>query len=546
MRVAGSPLLASYSVMRTKKIFRYALGSLALSHVARLALRYGFSADTAPQRRLSMELCGGHSNQIFSVVFGLLLAQRMKLSPILPNVTSDGLVSQRSRSLAFGELFDTPHFVKHIETSTPIRFAARRLSATPSSHVYCRSSDTWGVCKQLIVKNPAADVLIGCSFGKPLWTPEVFEGYEHVTLDILSAFRPSKTLLFHADAIQRALSTHANASFIFLHLRVEDDWIEHCNSLENVLYSTGCWTSTRGALSKVKDMRLATDWPIYVAFDTINTHMWHKEEIQVAKTEVGLLNRMSVRETVYNTPAHIGREALAVIDHELAERSSIFFGNSVSSFSALILLTRASRVKPAVQYNRGGIPSSIDLPVHRLPWVFVASDFDSVTAAIQQVQFARKGGFIPYCIVTNDTQAYATVLKKAGVQILVDSRSTPRLHLIAHLWEFEKLRMHNYVVFTNGAFKTTSWIKLPRFCYNRRSILFHGERMNRNMKVDALIFIYLPFMRRRGPSLLLWLQKAVLDPSTNNLLRVYFESEIVKRQQDMISEDLRGFSVIVD
>ena len=50
-------------------------------------------------------------------------------------------------------------------------------------------------------------------------------------------------------------------------------------------------------------------------------------------------------------------------------------GNSVATFSALMILERRLLGHYAAQYNGGNIPIAAMFPLYRAPWVFAYSDF---------------------------------------------------------------------------------------------------------------------------------------------------------------------------
>jgi hypothetical protein len=110
--------------------------------------------------------------------------------------------------------------------------------------------------------------MLGCPFGRELWSSGVFTQHEKMALDIMDSFRTSSVLSRPVDFFFSELSSRfKSSSFVFVHLRVEDDWLRHCESLLGILHATGCGTSIRSVVSRIDEMELPKTLPLYFAYD---------------------------------------------------------------------------------------------------------------------------------------------------------------------------------------------------------------------------------------------------------------------------------------
>ena len=120
------------------------------------------------------------------------------------------------------------------------------------------------------------------------------------------------------------------------------------------------------------------------------------------------------------------REQLACVDYYIALKSKQFIGNSVSSFSAMLLLERQRQGAWASHYNGGNIPMSLALPLYRLPWVFTYNSWSSkynymLKAAVRSALYHDT--FKPYCLFAGNQAAPIVAWMKVGVsfRLLISS-----------------------------------------------------------------------------------------------------------------------------
>ena len=123
----------------------------------------------------------------------------------------------------------------------------------------------------------------------------------------------------------------------------------------------------------------------------------------------------------YLFPAHtLSREEAACVEYHIALASQKFVGNSVSSFSALLILERQRAAAWAAYYNGGNIPMSAAVPLYKLPWVFTFNSWSAkydymLKAAVRSA--AAMGGktLIPYCLFGGDDSSPIAVWLKVSL-----------------------------------------------------------------------------------------------------------------------------------
>ncbi|EFN52174.1 expressed protein [Chlorella variabilis] len=117
-------------------------------------------------------------------------------------------------------------------------------------------------------------------------------------------------------------------------------------------------------------------------------------------------------------------DGTAPVDYYLALGCQQFVGNSVSVFSALLIMERWHAGRFATYYNGGNIPLEAFMPLYQMPWVFTYNDWSAGTEYDYMVKAAVTSGIEvarmkPYCMYSGSTSAemYQWFLSK-GVTII--------------------------------------------------------------------------------------------------------------------------------
>lgn len=114
------------------------------------------------------------------------------------------------------------------------------------------------------------------------------------------------------------------------------------------------------------------------------------------------------------------------IDYYLGLRCYQFVGNSVSTFSAMLILERWQAGKFAAYYNEGNFPLERFLPLYRMPWVFTYNDWSAGTAYDEMVKVAVRSAIYmarmkPFCMYSGSTVSpmYAWLVQQGVTMIRV-------------------------------------------------------------------------------------------------------------------------------
>uniref|UniRef100_A0A7S1XX08 Nucleotide-diphospho-sugar transferase domain-containing protein n=1 Tax=Phaeomonas parva TaxID=124430 RepID=A0A7S1XX08_9STRA len=236
-----------------------------------------------------------------------------------------------------------------------------------------------------------------------------------------------------------------------LHLRAEEDWQHHCEAwmgLRDGYHRDNCMNNTMLVHNVLLSEGVHPGVPLYIATGLT------RAELSAVRIEgplgspglVGLqplfeLFTVALKEDVIDLHpswATEQREFYAAVDYELAQGSRTFVGNSVSSFSAFIIIDRYRHSRPSLHYNGGNIPlaedfvkpvKSLSVPTLRQPlkWVFAlnvnnASDVSNTfweMTKVAVISAKRQTDLVAVCVTTAPpTSPVAQWLVGHGVRVI--------------------------------------------------------------------------------------------------------------------------------
>ena len=339
-----------------------------------LVVGYWYStvlADPA-NKVMKFEVCGGLTNQRIALMQGILLAAmtgRKVVLPLLKTSYRNDLTELVEMETIYDvdylirELKDLVEIVKEreIELSAPWLSAHINEMGLPISH--------W----ETIFKY-YGPIHADCAFN----SVSVLKSPKHRGL----LWRISDALRFHpqfhsaADAIIEKLPKE----YIALHYRVENDWVEHCKTWKG---GTNCFSNTDN-IANTFLLNHVPPLPVYVAGFLQDEHIrklntLRENHVIIDKSSfIPLINSHLPSIVVKENEKEKVRDLMAIIDFLICQKSSYFVGNSVSTFSAFIELSRHGRGEESFHYNgQSFIPLANYIPpqpmikrLKRLKWVF--------------------------------------------------------------------------------------------------------------------------------------------------------------------------------
>ena len=395
---------------------------------------------------LSFKVCGGLTNQRISIVQGLMMAYLMNVTVVLPPLNANGEqdpkagYKERSRKhlVPFGRFFYRDLTVARLQrvgirvarqdnVFRAIPPANRAATKVNNRNMHFREVQTLGVLAAAAGKTLiAAD----CAFFS---VKVVGHHLRHLFWAIDGALTFSPWIQSAADLAVQQLHAITGGGrhgatdhgFNALHLRNEADWLDHCAQWENKAAGRdNCMTNTDQLPNVLTIENVPTSVPLFIAGGHNGSSLNNARDVaKLWAAGYKLINKDElIPEMLANISYAAGRDLLAAVDYAISGFADTFVGNSVSTFSAFIMLERERRCatsnRPArcrgFHYNGGSIPLR-DVLFHgysppqsqqrRLKWVFTLTQGASPefieaarTAVVSMSQHTR---LVPVCIMSS-------------------------------------------------------------------------------------------------------------------------------------------------
>eukprot|EP00798_Chlamydomonas_sp_ICE-L_P007680 gene7680-840_t len=234
---------------------------------------------TQEQQTLKFDVCNGMSNQRLSMLYGVILAYELGRTPVLPSFLLSGVQWTAENSVSgvkipMEDIYDVAHFRDSLEL---VGISTLTDQEAPRNSQYVQASiiKMVDLVEDLARFRGSKHLKVGCPLFK--LPPSYFTGANsRIMLKTLQGLRPAPRIQSTVAKIVKELRARSPMKrFNFLHLRVEQDWVLHCErnysakKIEQVLQS----------------LHVKNEDPIYVA------SFW--EQVDPA-TERLLLDRMKV------------------------------------------------------------------------------------------------------------------------------------------------------------------------------------------------------------------------------------------------------------
>ena len=355
-------------------------------------------------RTLSFQTCNGFANQRISLVLGIVLAKELQRHVLLPGFILNGVQMDASVTVAG----PTVPLQRAYDTRLLRQALARHglkafLGADPTPPASC--AQVGQPCLQRLREKTqdAGHVSFGCVFAEQIVGPQIVANHEALVKDVLRSLQPSDRLSAVVDRMARLLGFVSQApGFNLLHIRAEEDWIRHCRgwaSLRDGIVRDNCMNNTFALGGALASKGFPRDVPLYV------TSHWPLVEGPVRDSVLASVAASGydyVTDTTIYPGVELEREERALVNYYLGLRANMTMGNSVATFSALMILERRLQGRYATHYNGGNIPLLDFLPLGRFPWVFLYNDRTRTDyaylarAAVRSA--ARAGGVAPFCL----------------------------------------------------------------------------------------------------------------------------------------------------
>jgi hypothetical protein len=532
-------------------------------------------------RSLSFQVCNGFTNQRLSIVYAAIIAKETGRSLRLPRLLLDGTQHDTSRAATlinsdateFRTFYDVKVFTRGMKTAGVRVLDMDSALFSPSDKV---------------VRVPSKDLQTLLGFGDgcpyrnathlsiecPLFKLDLAVVGQHRELieNVLASLVPAPAQRAKIDQLKVSLSKSGH--YNFLHLRVERDWINHCKTwvsdrgvcvAEEVIRAIGQHLDLKG-VSRGTLLYVACDLPA-AETDLLNAAM--KSLKAMGYKKVTLQGRPKEGRSTKGRKSSGGssssREIRAMEAYYLGMDSEKYIGNSVSTFSALLLLERQNQNRWSTYYNMGGIPLMDMLPFFRMPWVFTFNgespgfDYMAKSAVLSAIHI---GQLIPYCIYMGHRgdEMYQW-LKRKGVHVVLhdpswkvnivqkydEAKEFAKIaatyesitSLVATFMRFEipiihALYQYNYVLYTDIDVLFLEKIHLHSFPPELPKALVMSHEVDYKFPCNAGVILYnLPYMRQSYNDLITFAMHAPglhfgdkYGPADQGALNQFYEREL--------------------
>ncbi|KAL4423983.1 hypothetical protein ABPG75_001284 [Micractinium tetrahymenae] len=584
---------------------------------------------------LSFDLCGGFAAQRAALVSGLALAAELNRTLVLPRLLVDG----GQRRVPFSQLHDADAFA-----------AALLAQGLPSTAEPPAPADTAAV--RLDRRYDYMSVLVGAAAGRrhvrvdcPLAKvpPDLVAKHEGLVLAALGALQPVARLQevvarwaagqaahsagmlalrsaanhvahptqFPASpppcpaplarlsarcrAQQRLQGLSGAEAYSVLHLRAERDWVQHCAEWEGTADGTvrdNCLNNTASVGDQLVLHNVDKQLPLLLLAGAGEADA---ELLQGALSNLQSHNFQLARweEAVGEDGPALTPDEAALVGYSLALGARQFAGNSVSVFSALLVLQRWRADAFATYYNGGNIPLEALLPLYPMPWVFTYNDWSAGTEYEYMVRAAvtsaiEAAHMKPYCMYSgSEASPMHKWFVKKGVRII---RHDPawkealikegRRHrdkyseLYSHLYRtdgalvgaFQRIDIpilsefdqYNYVLFTDCDVFFRKRMRLLDWGTPLPAAIGMGfERFETFPYNDGVMLWNMPYMRLTNAAFVAWILNQTnglyfpgYGPVDQGAFNQYYEGQvkgrpISKNLNSMIYHDFRPDALII-
>jgi hypothetical protein len=328
------------------------------------------------RRMLRFETCGGFTNQRIALVTGILIGRTVGRTVVMPSQLNANGVQRPAGGYRENRetLVNFSRFYDHEATTAALAELGIDVASTTSEVDEDGSSLTVDVMQKLHgsawyleqLWSSARVVRLSCTFLAMLITPgQVLDDYWLIDQALVPAeqIRSSADLVL-ASLQQRSVERGASGEFNALHLRNEPDWSDHCKlweSHEGDAPRDNCKTNTEQLDKVFATEDVATMPPLYIAGQLQASELEQVPELAVLMKGSqyvlpSAMYNLIVKAMIMDLGAghEKERDLLAAVDYAVAAKAHTFVGNSVSTFSAHLLMGRR-HAQQARLYDAGGI-----------------------------------------------------------------------------------------------------------------------------------------------------------------------------------------------
>lgn len=339
------------------------------------AQKHNFVANA----ELTFQVCEGLTNQRIALIQGFLIAHITNRSVAPPKLLSS--FDSQEAKLPFREVYDVGYLRKELKGIVSIVSPKSELGlglvsnkSTESQSLLSHNMEylphIWIELSSRLANDTV--MTLGCTFNAINTRGQLNE--MKLLWKIDKALKLNKEISKQVTKIVEFLKP----SYTALHYRAEEDWFKHCKVWEGNGYGHNCLANSDLLPNVFLLEGVPTSHPVYIAGGYSNKFIEDHPVFQNISQKYRIISKDDILSDL-DVQKNLGanRELLAAIDYAVCSKAGLFIGNSVSTFSAMVELTRSQVSQPSFHYNGGNIPlvaympsPEFDLIPKRLKWVF--------------------------------------------------------------------------------------------------------------------------------------------------------------------------------
>ena len=329
---------------------------------------------------LNFTVCGGLANQRVALVSGFWIAEFFNVVAVLPNLFLNGTqdasnsYSQKGDHTLFSEIYRTDtlktNFVYQQDVKELISGTAKEdiliIDISLPVLKWLRHKAAYG---QRLLRNHIKEhgkgetvpfvvlTISECPFGMITFSTQTeVEKFWEKDKELQS----SNEIQEIAQALRMKLEQQG--SYTCLHPRLERDWELHCAKWSK--YGWNCSRNKEHLANTLTLENISRSDTLYIASEDSVADLFVKHS-DIIKDLIHRHKKITTKQNLLRSVSHyslnatssvFSREGMAAVDFILCDGSNTFVGNSVSTFSALLLGRRLREGKRSLWYNGGSIP----------------------------------------------------------------------------------------------------------------------------------------------------------------------------------------------
>ncbi|XP_020099704.1 uncharacterized protein LOC109718095 [Ananas comosus] len=164
---------------------------------------------------------------------------------------------------------------------------------------------------------------------------------ENEAIKVISKIKEVGAAARNDKKIPQNGSVDATAPYIAVHMRIEKDWMIHCKKLEQRSNINQICSSKEEIMERVSRIN-GLQYPVFVYLAVADSLL--EDDSVLSGWKNGLLPYEKKRLGVWEIYKRYPYLIQSAIDYEVCARADVFVGNSFSTFSSLVVLSRTQKL----------------------------------------------------------------------------------------------------------------------------------------------------------------------------------------------------------